>query len=140
MLLNSLLRQLRAEAGTPGTPEHKDGVPCSDTSKPAPVNNLVEAEHQEHREHQELDEVFRVWDRSATRRQLLRLYRILGESYTKEHWHRLISVPGWRDRLTDLEEAFTQAWKDGCDCWQEFEQLREHWRSGIKHISGAKVA
>jgi hypothetical protein len=55
MLLESLIRRLQAENGTPGTPEQKTGVPDSKPLESASRFDLAAAEHQEHREHPQND-------------------------------------------------------------------------------------
>lgn len=57
MLLKSLIDQLKADEGTPGTPCKNGGVPDLDPLELAPTNNLIEAEHQEHQEHQKRSEL-----------------------------------------------------------------------------------
>ncbi len=126
MLLESLIGQFKAEKGTPGTPDENWGVPDSDTLKTAPIKDIGKTEHQEHQEHPKIE--------NPVLTELFRVYEAIGQHYTKEHWKRLASLPGWKPKLDELEQAFTAAWKEGRDCWQEFEGLRDHWRAGLRAI------
>lgn len=73
-------------------------------------------------------------DRKAVLAELNKTYRVIGETYSKEHWLKLAALPGWRDRLRELEVAFNAAWANGNECWGEFGRLRDHWREGLRAI------
>ncbi len=69
---------------------------------------------------------------TKARDDLIEMYRVIGETYGAEEARILAATPGWNERLLELEESWTIAWKKGQDCETEFVRLREHWRNGIR--------
>jgi hypothetical protein len=62
---------------------------------------------------------------------LVEFHKDIGLKYTEADWQSFCAIPGWRDRLEELEEAFTRAWREGSDCQPEFHLVREHWLTAI---------
>lgn len=89
----------------------------------------------------QLSRLERVSMDTQSRDDLLKMYGIIGETYGSEEAGILASIPGWSKKLEEFEDAFTAAFQAGRECRHEFEELREHWRSGIrltKQVQGAE--
>jgi hypothetical protein len=67
-----------------------------------------------------------------SRNKLLEMYGIIGETYGTKEAQILASLIEWNEKLAELEEAFTAAWKDGRNCGIDLDLLRQHWRNGIR--------
>lgn len=52
-------------------------------------------------------------ERTNSAEALFGLYQKIGETYRYADWQRMVTVPGWKDKLRALEEAFTHAWNEG---------------------------
>ena len=79
----------------------------------------------------------RYYLRQISNAKLQKLYGTIGAQYGKSDWQKLVSFPGWRDRLRELEDAFSRSWSEGKDCWNEFDALEHHWRTGLKALQRA---
>jgi hypothetical protein len=78
--------------------------------------------------------------RRESQKAIVALYDKIGDSYGREDRNKLYSIPGWRDRFHELEDAFTAAEKAGLDCRREFEVLRDHWIAGLNAIDEERTA
>jgi hypothetical protein len=69
--------------------------------------------------------------RTATSARLEQLHADLAARYGREDWRRAAAIPGWAERLDELEEAYTTVWKAGGDPRRELDALADHWRTGL---------
>ena len=74
-------------------------------------------------------------NRADTLAALLDFYEAVGLKYGRGHWNLLVAVPGWKEKLANLEQTFLASWEQGRACLDEFGQLKDHWRDGFKAIS-----
>ena len=131
MLLKSLIDQLQANSGTPGTPDKNHGVPDPTPRKPAPRNDLTWTEHREHQEHRK-NKVGEVENNSPAREAIAAQIRDLYADMASTMAQGLDCGlgPSWSLRMRELEEAFTVAWDEGGEPWDELGALKMHIRSG----------
>lgn len=74
--------------------------------------------------------------RDQSRQDLMGLYSGLATTCTAADWTTACALPGWKDELHRLEEAFSTAWTAGQDCRHELDHLSGHWHRGTEKTRG----